>query len=145
MAKKLQSQKTVVKIDYRNVIIVSVTYCKMKVYLSLRKMRQYDATVQGPSHTRHFCSRYCDKRIKRYFDKKIFFLQNIVMTFQNILNCPQKKFQYRKKILDEKCFFIFLSQYLFIFLSQYCVQKCLVCTKPKRGAEPNRCHFSKGK
>jgi len=38
----------------------------------------------GLIHTRHFCTQYFDKKIKRHFDKNIFFLQNNVMTFQNI-------------------------------------------------------------
>ncbi len=35
-------------------------------------------------HTRHFGTLYFHKKIKRLFDKKIFFLRYIVMTFQNI-------------------------------------------------------------
>ncbi len=53
--------------------------------------------------------------IKRYF-----FHKNIVMTFPNYYNCLKINIfnTHRKKIMDEKC--------LFIFLTQYCVQKCLV-------------------
>ncbi len=53
-------------------------------------------------HTKHFCTQYFDKKIKRHLIKRYFFLQNIVMTFLNILkrgfikqNCPPNKyFQY---------------------------------------------------
>ncbi len=39
----------------------------------------------GLIHTRHLDTQYCDKKIKRYCNKKIFFIQNIVVTFQNLV------------------------------------------------------------
>jgi len=36
----------------------------------------------GLIHTRYFRTQYCDKKIKRYIDKKNF-LKNIVIKFQN--------------------------------------------------------------
>jgi len=56
-----------------------------------------------PTSTQYFCtqSQYCDKKIKRHFDKNIFFLKNIVVAFLYILklgfnkhNCPKKSFQF---------------------------------------------------
>ena len=84
-------------------------------------------------------SQYCASkclvwiRPKRHFDKKIFFLQNIVVTFKNTFklgfykhDCPKINIfnSHRKKILDEICLFIFLLQYI---LSQYCVQNYVWC------------------
>jgi len=71
--------------------------------------------------------------IKRHFDKQIFFLQNIVVTCYNTFklgfnkqikkhNCQKKISIFTQgKILDEKCLFIFLLQYLFI--STLCAKK----------------------
>jgi len=78
---------------------------------------------------------YCDKKIKRYFDKKIFFnkyffspckLKILIFSMYswvcidnyNILKCHYN-------ILKNK-----LSFYCNIFLSQCCVQKCLVWIRP---------------
>jgi len=76
-------------------------------------------------HTRHFCT--------QYFDKKIFFLQNIVVTFQNIFKqasieqiCLKiKYFQFTQ----EKNIRWKMSFYLF-YHNMYCVPKCLVCIGP---------------
>ncbi len=72
----------------------------------------------GPLHTRHFCSRYCDKKIKRHFSSNIFWDNS-------------KYFEISLQYFEE----IFLSKYLFISLSKYCVQKCLVCISPKSELE----------
>jgi hypothetical protein len=68
--------------------------------------------------------------IKRYCDKKTFFIENIV--FLCVLKIffwdNFKYFEMSLQYFEEKK--IFLSKCLFIFLSQYCVQKCLVCISP---------------
>jgi hypothetical protein len=72
---------------------------------------------QGPRHTisLHKIVWYCNKKMKRHSDKKIFFFK--------ILFCHFKIFSHtRKKILDEKC--------LIIFLSRNCARKCLLWRGP---------------
>ncbi len=69
-------------------------------------------TPLGPCQTKYVCTQYRDIEINRHF-----FLQDIVVTFQNCFKKMKINIfnSHRKKILDEKCLFIFLLQYLFIF------------------------------
>jgi hypothetical protein len=76
-----------------------------------------DPLVLGPLHTRHFCSRYCDKKdivIKRY---KTIFIQyffpvciEYIYFFGTILNILKCHYN----ILKKKYLFIKMSFYLFI-------------------------------
>jgi len=75
-------------------------------------------TFLGPRHTQYFCTQNWDKMMKIYF-----FLQNIAVTFKknfklgfNKHNSPKINIfnSHRKKVLDEKCLFIFLLQFIFI-------------------------------
>ncbi len=88
--------------------------------------------ILGSLHTRHFCSRYCDIEIKRYCDKKTFFIQNFFPVcienifwgmILNILKCHynilKKKMSFYRNIFLSQYLFIAISFYRNIFLSQY--------------------------
>jgi len=54
-------------------------------------MHEFEAKFKlrkGPIHMRHFGTQYCDKKILQLKDKKTFFCQNMVVSFQNIFK-PQ--------------------------------------------------------
>ncbi len=96
-------------------------------------LNDYDfekVTLRPMSHTTFL--RNCDKNIKRHFDKNIFILQNIVVTFQNLFKLHLSfSIQTLVSIDRNKYFYSLFKQeekYLMknVFLSQYCVQKCLV-------------------
>jgi len=74
--------------------------------------------------------------IKRYCDKKTFFIQYFFscvnwkyLFYDNYAYCNLvwKDFKVQLQYFDQKkCLIVFLSQYLFIAISQYCVQKYCV-------------------
>jgi hypothetical protein len=88
-----------------------------------------DAGLRPYTH-KTFLHTNFDKKIKRHFDKKIFFSSQYCNDISKHLGLsPKKYFQNtQEKILDEK---ISLSFYRNIFLSKYLEQKCLVCNGPK--------------
>jgi len=83
---------------------------------------------KGPRQTQYFCTQYRDIKIKRHFDKNIFFLQNIVVTNKNIFKQGFNQHNVQNNFFPLKYWMknVFLSLYCNIFLSQYCVKKyCL--------------------
>ncbi len=74
-------------------------------------------SFKGPLHTRHFCSQYFDKKIKRYCDKKTFFTPNIF--FLCVLKIffwdNSKYFEMSLQYFEEKISCIKISFYLLSF------------------------------
>jgi len=84
------------KFSKKNQLHITFTVCMCFLHCDEFSKCLSWLSLLGLIHTRHFRTQYCDKKIKRHFDKKIFFLKNIVMTFQNIFkagfnkhNCPK--------------------------------------------------------
>jgi len=74
-------------------------------------------TPLGPCHTKYVCTQYRDIEINRHF-----FLQDIVVTFQNRFKKTEINIfnSHRKKILDENCLFTFLLVFLSFFHNIVC-------------------------
>jgi len=70
----------------------------------------------GLIHTRHFCTQYCDKKIKRHFDKKIFFSSKYCNDISKYLESSPKNIfnTHREKSIGWK-----MSFYHFIAISFY--------------------------
>jgi hypothetical protein len=73
----------------------------------------------GLIHTRHFCKQYFDKKIKRHFDKRIFFPSKYCNAISKYIESSQKIFSiHTRKKLDEKCLFTSISFYHNIEISR---------------------------
>jgi len=127
-------------IKWKNLdFIFTGVYYKNEKYQTDKKY--YRLSYLGPLHTRHFCSRYCDKEIFQHwhFLATDFYWPTKVRSYKNLVYLVlwfDKSLPWPVDIHGPKI--SFLSQYLFIaisfyrniFLSQYCPSKCPVCISP---------------
>jgi len=61
------------------------------IFLNFKLLHQF--SLLGLRHTQYFCTQYCNKKIKRQFDKNIFFpskyCSDILKSFQTFQNFKQ--------------------------------------------------------